>query len=176
MRTLTHEEARFWMVNKSVDLENVEYNSIKTKTIPKDSGRRNSIAKMISALEYGNECLLYIDEYGIWPSSENMELFEGYRKSIGIDESLWEKPGHLIAASERTELYCLLCLILYFCWGSFLISEKAVEIIRISHDECIDVYVKGDILKGNTFISKFNAIFGGSGVTDTKSEEKRQPQ
>jgi len=159
VRTLTHKEVKLWMIHNSVDLNKVGYNRIQTKTIPNDSGKKNYIAREISNIEYGNECLLYIDGYGIWPSSENIELFKGYRKSIGIGESLAEKPAHLIARSEKTELYCLLCMVLYFCWGAILIPESANEIIRISHDECIDILLKENILEKNTFLSEFNAIF-----------------
>jgi hypothetical protein len=174
MRTLTHEEAESWMIHKSVDLNMAGYNHIQTEAIPNDSGKKNYLARELSNLEYGNECLLNIDEYGIWPSSENIELFEGYRKSIGIDENLTEKPAHLIAYSEKTELYCLLCMVLYFCWGALLITENANEIIRISHDECIDLLIKGN--KKNTFISEFNAIFKICAGKATKFEEKRQTQ
>jgi len=163
MKTFTQEEAKSWMIDKSVNLTEkgcfVGYKLIQTETIPKDSGRKNYLARELSNLEYGKKCLLYINEYGIWPSSENIELFKGYRKSIGIDENLTEKPAHLIAYSEKTELYCLLCMVLYFCWGAFFISETANEIIRTSHDEYIELFVRGDILKENAFISKFNAIF-----------------
>jgi hypothetical protein len=157
VKIFTKEEAEIWMKNKSVDL--TEYALIQSEKIPNDSGRKNYISKEISNFKYGKECLLYINEYGIWPSSENMDLFNGYRKSIGINESLPEKPAHLINASENKELYCLLCMVLYFCWGAFLIPENTNEIIRVSHDEYIEVLVKGDISKRNNFTSEFSSIF-----------------
>jgi hypothetical protein len=157
VKIFTKEEAEIWMKSKSVDL--AEYNLIQSEQIPNDSGRKNYISKKISNLKYGKECLLYINEYGIWPSSENMDLFNGYRKSIGINESLPEKSAHLIDVSENKELYCLLCMVLYFCWGALLIPENTNEMIRISHDEYIEVLVKRDVSKRNTFTSEFSSIF-----------------
>jgi len=163
MKALTKEEANSWIINKAIILDEMKsfvgFTHVQSEIIPNDSGKKNYISKEISNLNYGKECLLYIDEYGIWPSTENMELFNGYRKSIGINENLWEKPAHLITITEKTELYCLLCMVLYFSWGAFLISENANEIIRISHDEYIELLLKGDMVKKDVFASEFTTIF-----------------
>jgi hypothetical protein len=77
-----------------------------------------------------------------------MYLFDGYRKSIGIDEKVYEKPTHIIKSNksnENIELYCLLDMILHFFMGCVIMNTKNTdEIIFISHDEFINVYTKKD--------------------------------
>jgi hypothetical protein len=136
-----------WFKNNSVDIENIalNYELLLSKQIPIDSGKKNYLAKEIAAIFNENETLLYVNEYGIWHSCENMYLFDGYRKSIGIDKKIYEKPSHIIKSNENIELYCLLGMILYFCMGCVIMkTENTDEIIVISHNEYIDVYAKND--------------------------------
>ncbi len=162
MDVLTEEEVRNWMLEKAININNEEYfigyNVIHSERIPNDSGKKNYISKQLSKLDFGKKYLLYINEYNIWPSSENMDLFIGYRKFIGINGMLSESPGHLLQFSEKSELYCMLCMILYFYWGALLISEDVGKIIRISHDEYIEIMIKNS-LTDNAFLSDFKAIF-----------------
>jgi hypothetical protein len=129
-----------------------------SKVIPQDAGRKNHIAKSLSQFDYGRECLLVINEYGIWPSSENLDLFYAYRKSVGILSSLDECSAHLIRRSDNIELYCILCMILYFSWGAILFSESSDTIISISHNERLDVYFKNELCIRNELVEFVNSI------------------
>lgn len=84
--------------------------------------------------------MLWINEYGVWPSSEDMNLFLGFRKSLGIKAHLHEIPGHLITSSDEADAASLIGMSLYFCWGALIAPSSSDFLLRISHDEFIELY------------------------------------
>jgi hypothetical protein len=157
---LTEEEADAWLFNNKVRKDDFIHNEEYTKfdfKIPPDSGIKNFIAKQISNLLKDEKIFLYITEHGIWSSAENMELFNGYRKYLGIEQNIYKRPAHVFDENENIEFYCILTMILYFVWGGILINESKQVIIVISHDEFIDIYIKKDYKK--EFISTLIPIF-----------------
>jgi hypothetical protein len=84
----------------------------------------------------------------VWPSSENIGLFDGYRKSLGEHRSLYDAPFHLFTEADSAELECLLDLALYFFWDAILIDGPHTTAFRISHDEYIEVYAKDNASLG----------------------------
>ena len=88
--------------------------------------------------------LLWINEFGVWPSSENMELFNGYRGYLGERRSLLEAPGHVFGAGDLVALQCLTALSLYFSWDAFLVEGSQQLVCVLSHDEIMDIYVNDD--------------------------------
>ena len=95
MTVLNFTEVLKWLEQHSLEhadnhIKSDYYRKTNDFRIPADSGRKTAIAKEISNL-FSNDCLLWINEYGIWPSSENIELFDGYRRSININYPLYEK-------------------------------------------------------------------------------------
>ena len=147
MITMSKEETIIWLSERDIIEDNIfnNYELKLSEQLPIDSGVKNYLAKEIASIFNKNEVLLYINEFGIWPSSENMYLFDGYRKSIEIESKIYEKPSHIIGENENIEFYCILGMILYFYMGYMIIPIKNQdEIIRISHDEFIEVYTKNE--------------------------------
>lgn len=114
--------------------------------VPEDSGAKTIIARAL-ALQFKQfgEGLLWIDEYLVWPSAENWPLFDGYRRSLGEGRPLWERQGHIFTPSDNDALFALLSMTLYFVMGAKLAPSSGELLIRISHDEYIDVYSREDI-------------------------------
>jgi hypothetical protein len=82
--------------------------------------------------------LLWITEFGIWPSSENWNLFDRLRRSYGETDSLRERPGHLFFGDEIDDLASFLQLSALFGWGGYLLTEADQINAFFSHDEYID--------------------------------------
>ena len=102
-----------------------------------DAGAKTALARALSALF--DDGLLWVTATGIFPSSENPALFDGYRRALGETRSVLEAPGHRFDRSSRTELECLLGLVLYFFWDASLYDEAGATSLRISHDEVISL-------------------------------------
>jgi hypothetical protein len=84
-----------------------------------------------------SNALLWVTEYGIWPSSENNHLYYRLRQSYGDQRQLYEAPGHEFLAEEIVELTTFLDLAIQFGWGAHLLSTPSAAYIFISHDEWI---------------------------------------
>jgi hypothetical protein len=108
-----------------------------------DSGIRGALGKSITTFfEDDTEALLWIDEWGIWGVCENMNLFLGYRKSLGESSKLIDKPGHLFSKDDLDAAWSLVSMVLYFSWGAVLFSPARQILIRISHDELLFLFAK----------------------------------
>ena len=145
MTVISKEETSLWLLKHNINEENIlsNYDLKLSKQLPVDFGAKNYLAKEIASVYNGNEVLLYICEFGIWPSCENLYLFDGYRKSIGIKDNIHKKPSHLICKDENIEFYCILDMILYFYMGCIIVPlENQDEIMKISHDEYLEIYTK----------------------------------
>jgi hypothetical protein len=109
--------------------------------IPTASGKKTVLSRVITSLfDSETESLLWIDEWGIWPSCEDWTLFEGFRKSLGESTKLYEKPGHIFSKQDLGAITSLVAMVLYFCCGAVIVPTTKSFIIKISHDEFIDIY------------------------------------
>ncbi|HEX8253015.1 MAG TPA: hypothetical protein VF846_07715 [Thermoanaerobaculia bacterium] len=145
MKIISNVECQSWIVGKphsSFTWESIEirHKHVMRYSMPADAGRKTALARTFSALSDGpGEGLLWITRWGIFPSSENMTLFEGYRRSLNEKRTLASAPGHLFGAADIEQLECLLGMALYFFWDVSLFAPNGVW-VRISHDEVFSVH------------------------------------
>src|SRR6266849_7658506 len=94
--------------------------------LPSDTGKKTALGRtLVGLLRVKSPGLFWITATGIWPSSENMALFDGYRRSFGEDRPIHVAPAHVFSGSDLTQLECLLDLALYFFWDSILFEGPA---------------------------------------------------
>lgn len=111
--------------------------------IPKDSGRKTALSREIihvlkeSGIDKG---CFEINDFGVWPSSENQDIFYGYRLSLGEKRSILEAPYHLFTTSDYVQLESLFAISLYFFWDTLIVDEINTLLIETSNDEVISVY------------------------------------
>jgi hypothetical protein len=99
------------------------------------------VARRIEAVLYINsQCLLWVTDWEIWPSSENWQLFYRYRQSYGNNKLLSDAPGHLCLSHERPEIVTLLWLGMLQGWDLHIFPDNAwSNCIFISNDEWIEI-------------------------------------
>lgn len=78
--------------------------------------------------------LLWIDEIGIWDSTEELPLIGCLRASISDTSRLEDVPARLFEAEDRSILFDFLSLTLYFAWGAVLYDSDSARDWIISHD------------------------------------------
>lgn len=111
--------------------------------LPSDTGKKTALGHtLVGLLRVKSPGLFSITATGIWPSSENMALFDGYRRSFGEDRPIHAAPAHVFSGSDLTQLECLLDLALYFYWDSILFEGPAGVAVKTSHDEYISIRAK----------------------------------
>ena len=83
--------------------------------------------------------VLWVTEWGIWPSSENLYLYYTVRRAHGDARELHEAPGHIFLKHEQAELTTFLDLAIRFGWGGFLFGHPPHVAMTVSHDEWITI-------------------------------------
>jgi len=97
-----------------------------------------------SELTYRRPTLLWITEWGIWPSSENWHLYYRMRQTYGDSRLLHEAPGHLCLDYEVEDLASFLQMAMLNGWGGYILTEADYVNAFFSHDEYIDFFAKHD--------------------------------
>ena len=93
-----------------------------------------------SELTHRRPSLLFITEWGIWPSSENWHLYYKLRRTYGDKRQLHEGPGHLFLEHEAEDLASFLQLSMLNGWGGYVLTEANYINVFFSHDEYADFF------------------------------------
>jgi hypothetical protein len=95
---------------------------------------------MASSITYNDLCLLWITEWGIWSSSENLHLYYRLRQSYHDMRLIHEAPGHLFLGHEFADLASFLQIAMLNGWGGYVLPSADYINAFFSHDEYIDFY------------------------------------
>jgi len=84
-----------------------------------------------------DECLLWVTDWGVWPSSEDWPAYYAARGSRGERRSLQDAPGHLFDISQLSEMEDFLTFVIEHGWDAELLTASngtASRRLFISHD------------------------------------------
>ena len=110
---------------------------------PSKSHRVFFVAHRIASLvTHRLPVLLFVTEWGIWPSSENWHLYYKLRQSYSDHRLLQDAPGHLFLEHEMEDLTSFLQLSMLNGWGGYVLSEANYVNAFFSHDEYIDFFAE----------------------------------
>jgi hypothetical protein len=108
--------------------------------------------------------VLWVTEYGIWPSSENLHLYYSLRQFLGDHRPISEAPGHIFVKHEQAELTTFLHILLEFGWGCLLFKYPQTSCVIISHDEWMQFLSECDLAEVAGEAKKFGLRQLGSGA------------
>lgn len=116
--------------------------------LPTDVGRKTALARWLTSLAIGRDAdiLLWVREFGVWPTSENQALYYGYRHFAGDIRDLSAAPGHLFSKDDSEFMECFLGLALYFFWDALIIVPSAGLILELSNDEVLELHSKDQLI------------------------------
>jgi hypothetical protein len=97
-----------------------------------------------TSLTFREPTLLWITEWGIWPSSENWHLYYRVRQSYSDHRLLHEAPGHLFLEHETEDLASFLQIAMLNGWGGYVLTHADYVNAFFSHDEFIDFFAEDD--------------------------------
>jgi hypothetical protein len=146
LRFYTKEECETWLSEKqrqrpdlmpNVRVERIEYPSAPHQVF--------FFAHWVAyELTHRGPTLLFITEWGIWPSSENWHLYYKLRQTYGDNRQLHDGPGHLFLEQEGEDLASFLQLSMLNGWGGYVLTEANSVNAFFSHDEYIDFFADAD--------------------------------
>jgi len=150
VRFLSREDARAWASARGVSggshgvptpmpkaLSTVRFH------LPQTIGQLTWLCRFISvSLSPRSECLLWVTEWGVWPTSENWHLYYKLRQSHHDLQLLTESPGHLFLDFEEADLVSFLQVGIICGWDMHILPDLdygRADSARafISHDEWV---------------------------------------
>lgn len=143
MRVLTDAEARTFLIENNLGEKLTELDKKNShREVTSDVGRRCAYANMLTNHLITDETsvtCLDITDWGVWPSSQNMDLFYSYRRYLGERRSLKNAHFHLFTAAEANEFRNVLHLGLISLFDVAGASTTTDFRFYASHDEYIDI-------------------------------------
>lgn len=143
MEFLSHAEARAWTERAGFGVNASFTRPIASELvaplrfgIPEDSGARVALARALwDAAGAGvADTLVWVTEWGVWPSGEHPPLAEAARRGLGAAQPLQATPGHLARAGESDAGLSVLCLAVLFLWDCWVLPTGGSAVF-VSHDE-----------------------------------------
>lgn len=123
---------------------------------------------MATSLTFRMPTLLWITEWSIWPSSENLHLYYRLRHTYGDHRLLHEAPGHLFLEYESEDLATFLQVAMLNGWGGYVLTQAEYVNAFFSHDEYIDFFAETDGCLEE--VRKFRGAAARFRVEDRRSE------
>ena len=66
-------------------------------SIPQDAGARVALVRgHMQAFQDEDQVCVWVDDWDVWPSGQHWHIFERFRLSYGIAETIASKPCHLV--------------------------------------------------------------------------------
>ena len=146
LRLYTQAECETWLTGRQRQKPDVTPGAhVERFAYPSTPGRIRYLAHWTAAsITFRMPALLWITEWGIWPSSENWHLYYRLRQSYGDRRLLDEAPGHLFLEHEVEDLATFLQVAMLNGWGGYLLTQADYVNAFFGHDEYIDFYASVD--------------------------------
>lgn len=104
-------------------------------SIPKDTGQRVALVKkQMGDLSIDSSCLVWLDNWSVWPSGQWQHLFDRFRLSYGCQDLLIEKPAHIIQKEEYDAAISIAIYSVLMLWDCYVITDTGY-LLYYSHDE-----------------------------------------
>lgn len=107
-----------------------------------------------------SRCLVWVSDWGIWPSSENWHLYYKLRPDSQANCLIEDAPAHLLLLHEAPDLVSLVQLVLGFGWDAHILTTEDYARVFISHDEWIEFAFKSAAAN-----SELQSELKGTGIT-----------
>jgi hypothetical protein len=146
LRFYTQQECEKWLSDRERRKPDaVQDAHVERVAYPSEPYRIFFVAHWIAtSLTYRRPALLWITEWGIWPSSENWHLYYRLRHTYSDLRLLHEAPGHLFLEHEAEDLASFLQVAMLNGWGGYVLTQADYVNAFFSHDEYIDFFAELD--------------------------------
>jgi len=144
LRFYTREDCEEWLRGRERSLpgSSPEISALRLD-YPPENYRYFFIARWIAqSLTDRLPALLWITEWGIWPSSENWHLYHKLRQTYSDHQLLHEAPRHLFLEHEAEDLASFLHVAMLNGWGGYVLPHANRVNVFFSHDEYIDFFAE----------------------------------
>lgn len=143
MRILSIEDARELVRGESLDTFIAQLHSelqiVKgAYSAPAKSGVQIALSKLFAYLVLrSSPVCLYVTGWGV--ATDQPDLFDGYRRSLGERRPLIEAPVHLFERTDENAFISVLCMVFFFSWDASVFDLAGRSLVQTSHDGWLEV-------------------------------------
>jgi hypothetical protein len=154
MKILTKENASGMLGGKSLDAFITQLSSQlqlveDTYSAPVNSGVQIALSKLFAYLLHSPVCL-YVTCWGI--ATEHLDLFYGYRRSLGEKRPLIDAPVHLFERTDEDAFISVLCMVFFFSWDASVFDLAGRSLLQTSHDGWLEARTSDEALVKNVAV------------------------
>ena len=131
MKIIDRQTACEWCLTHGIPVNNNGLPNLKGASdasefsIPNDAGQRTGMVKeQMNCLLVDSSCLVWLDDWSVWPSGQWQHLFDRFRLSYGCREPLIEKPAHLVDKEEYDAAISIAVYSVLMLWDCYVITDK----------------------------------------------------
>ena len=150
MKILSKEDARELLSGKSPDAFITQLSSQlplveDTYSAPVNSGVQIALSKLFAYLLLRDSPVcLYVTCWGV--ATEHLDLFDGYRRSLGEKRPLIDAPVHLFERTDEDAFISVLCMVFFFSWDASVFDLAGRSLLQTSHDSWLEVRTSDEVL------------------------------
>jgi len=143
VKILSKEDARELLSGKSLDAFITQLSSQlqlvgDTYSAPVNSGVQIALSKLFAYLLLRDSPVcLYVMCWGV--ATEHLDLFDGYRRSLGEKRPLIDAPVHLFERTDEDAFISVLCMVFFFSWDASVFDLAGRSLLQTSHDGWLEV-------------------------------------
>lgn len=163
MKLLGSDAAKSWCGDHSIRLDDTGHPAthgpdltVDQYCVPAEAAKHFWFSQLIEKqLQPWSRCLVWVSEWGIWPSSENWHLYYKLRPKSQDKCLIEDASAHLMLSHEASDLVSLVHLVLSFGWNAYILTAEDYARVFVSHDEWIEFAFK-DAAAASELRSKLN--------------------
>ena len=107
-----------------------------TFDIPPDAGQRVALVREhLSVFREEVEICVWLHYWSVWPSGQWHHIFDRFRLSYGVAETLIAKPGHLIPKAEFEVAISIVVYSVLMLWDCHVLGVSGRPFLFYCHDE-----------------------------------------
>ncbi len=150
MRILSKRDSRELLSGKSPDAFMTQLSSQLqlvegAYSAPINSGVQIALSKLFAYLVLRDSPVcLYVTGWGV--ATEHLDLFDGYRRSLGETRPLIEAPVHLFERTDEDAFISVLCMVFFFSWDASVFDLAGRTLLQTSHDGWLEVRTSDEAL------------------------------
>jgi hypothetical protein len=148
MKILSKEDARELLSGNPLDAFITQLSSQlqlveNTYSNPVKSGVQIALSKLFAYLLLREfPVCLYVTCWGV--ATEHLDLFYGYRRSLGEKRPLIDAPVHLFERTDGDAFISVLCMVFFFSWDASVFDLAGRSLLQTSHDGWLEVRADDD--------------------------------
>jgi hypothetical protein len=150
MKILTKENAHELLSGKSLNAFITQLSSQlrlveDAYSAPVNSGIQIALSKLFAYLLLrGSPVCLYVTCWGV--ATEHLDLFYGYRSSLGEKRPLIDAPVHVFERADEDTFISVLCMVFFFSWDASVFDLAGRSLLQTSHDGWLEIRTRDEAL------------------------------